>query len=337
MYRSLAAVFVSACLTIVLIDRLLAHISPVVHRREVQEGMADLEELDPEILVLGSSHGRTFHVLGQELVRQSNGSHTLVSIPLENGKLTAYEWLLDNRVSPLLEQSQRKRAALKRLIILTEWWDSCRDKSAGWNLPSRAWTLGTYVSDVLKNGMNNYNRNFVQSKWRRLFWDSPLVQDRGFETLPRNVIANLRHRSTKLTDDAYQQKVIGWQKLVEGGTSCLGNPTEMAALRHLVEFGVTNHLDTTVVLFPRKPDTLTEKSKSTTLRIFRDEVKELVEPMGARVVDLTWSSPLRSEDFMDDFDHVNREGNEKFAKWALSGPLAFLLESTVASDQRSTK
>jgi len=313
-----------------LIDRAFVHLAPVVHRREVQEGITDFEKSNPEILVLGSSHGRTFHILGQELSRVSNGAHSLVSIPLEYGKLSAYAWLLDNRVVPLLdaptEQGGRKRANLRRFIILTEWWDSCHDKSAGWNLPSRAWTFRYFAADVIEHGMSSYNRNYLQSQWRRLFWNSALVQDRGFDTLLRNVQSRLRHRPMGLSADEYQQKVATWQKMVENGVTCLGSPAEMAGLSHLLQFGQQRTLDTTIVLFPRKPDTLTDEAKKTTLQSFREKVLQLAQPFGARVIDLTTSTPLESSDFMDDFDHVNAEGNKKFAKWALAGPMGFLLQ-----------
>jgi len=329
-FRSLALVVLSACVTLVAVDQAFAGLAPVLHRREVHEGMSDLEKLNPEVLVLGSSHGRTFHVLGQELSELSHGSHNLVSIPLENGKLSSYAWLLDHRVVPLLQAptaaAQAKRNSLKRFIIITEWWDSCRDKSAGWNLPSRAWTLSDYVASVAADGTNDFNRNFVQSEWRRLFWNSSLVQDRGFGTLLTKVMSRLRHRPNGLTPEVYQSQVTGWQKMVEDGVKCLGNSEEMGALKHLIDFGQSNKLETTIVLFPRKPDTLTEKARATTLREFHDRIVTLAEPMGVRVVDLTTSTPLKSSDFMDDFDHVNSTGNIDFAKWSLAGPLSFLLQ-----------
>ena len=124
--------------------------------------------------------------------------------------------------------------------------------------------------------------------------------------------------------------------MVEAGISCIGNPDEMSALEHLVKFGLQNRLDTTVVLFPRKPDTLTEKAKVTTLREFHDRVVALTEPLRVRVADLSSSTPLKSDEFMDDFDHVSAIGNQKFAKWALAGPLAFLLQPPLPPHEGGT-
>ena len=124
--RSLALVALAACLSILASDMALGRLVPIVHRREVQEGMADFERTDPETLVLASSHARTFHSLGIELEARTQGQRSLVAIPLEFGKLTSYEWLLNHRIIPQLvgqdERATRKRHALKRLIILTEWW-----------------------------------------------------------------------------------------------------------------------------------------------------------------------------------------------------------------------
>ena len=56
-------------------------------------------------------------------------------------------------------------------------------------------------------------------------------------------------------------------------------------------------------------------------------VRAQAEPRAARVVDLSWSTPLTDDDFMADFDHVDAEGNDRFASWALANDLAFLLAS----------
>jgi hypothetical protein len=80
-----------------------------------------------------------------------------------------------------------------------------------------------------------------------------------------------------------------------------------------------------IVLFPRMPVTITPKAEITTLRRFREMVEDVARQHDAIVLDLTLTSPLESSDFMDDFDHVDAEGNQKFAEWALAGPFADLL------------
>jgi hypothetical protein len=57
-------------------------------------------------------------------------------------------------------------------------------------------------------------------------------------------------------------------------------------------------------------------------------VQDVARRNGAQVLDLTLASPLESSDFMDDFDHVNPEGNQKFAEWALAGPFADLVSAS---------
>jgi len=330
-YRSLAVVVLFACMTVVSIDLVLAHIVPVLHRREVQEGVRDLERSDPETLVIGSSHARTFHVLGAELAARTNAQRTLVAVPLEFGKLRSYAWMLDHRIAPLVDdegpKGQLKRANLKRLLILTEWWDSC--PGPDWNLPSRVWTFSNFLGSLANTGLTSYNRNYLQSRWKRLFWDSALAQDRGTKELFNTARDRLLHRTT-VTPEAIQHTTEVWQHSIEAGTECIGDTEQMAGLRHLLDFGRTHQLETTVILFPRKPGTMTEKAKATTLTAFRNLVAELIAPYHARLVDLTWSTPLTDQDFMADFDHVSIEGNVKFARWALDGPLSFLTQAPQA-------
>jgi hypothetical protein len=325
--RSLALVALAACLSILVSDMALGRLVPIVHRREVQEGMEDFERTDPETLVLASSHARTFHSLGLELEARTQGQRSLVAIPLEFGKLTSYEWLLNHRIIPQLvrqdERATRKRQALKRLIILTEWWDSCTGPD--WNIPSRAWTLNDYAADVLVHGLTSYNRNYVQSRWKRLLWGSTLAQDRGADSLYKKARERLSGRQS--SPAVLAATTLAWQQMVEEGVTCIGNQAQMAAFDHMIDFGLNFQLDTTIVLFPRKPGTLTEKAKETTLARFREMVTTLSAPKGVRVIDLTWRTPLTDEDFMADFDHVSATGNVKFARWALDGPLTFMMNA----------
>jgi hypothetical protein len=234
--------------------------------------------------------------------------------------------MLDHRIAPLIDderpQGQLKRAKLKRMLILTEWWDSCAGPD--WNLPSRVWTFSNFLGSLASNGLTSYNRNYLQSRWKRLFWDSVLAQDRGTNELFNAVRDRLRHRT--VSPAALEQKTAIWKDMIEAGTTCIGDTEQMASLRHLLDFAQGHQLETTVILFPRKPGTLTERSKATTLTSFRNMVAAITEPYHARLVDLTWSTPLTDQDFMADFDHVNAPGNAKFARWALEGPLSFLTQ-----------
>ena len=85
-FRSLVIVAAFAALTVCLVDFGIQRVSPIVDLREAADGINDLAASDPETLVLGSSHGRTFHALGQQLQKETNPGIPLVAVPLENGK-----------------------------------------------------------------------------------------------------------------------------------------------------------------------------------------------------------------------------------------------------------
>ena len=178
---------------------------------------------------------------------------------------------------------------------------------------------------MLVHGLTSYNRNYVQSRWKRLLWSSTLAQDRGADSLYKNARERLSGRQS--SPAVLEATTLAWQQMIEEGVTCIGDQAQMAALDHMMDFGLKFQLDTTIVLFPRKPGTLTEKAKETTLARFREMVTTLSAPKGVRVIDLTWRTPLTDEDFMADFDHVSATGNIKFARWALDGPLTFMMKA----------
>jgi hypothetical protein len=339
-YSSVAWVALTAFLTLATLDIAVQRWLPFKRMREADDGIADLRKSDPEVLVLGSSHARTFHALGLELARRSNGSRTLVSVPLENGKLVPYAWVLEHRLAPLIDEKDaagaQKRGSLRRLFLLTEWWDSCT-ADAYWNVPSRAWTASDYLADLGSKGANSFNRNYVQSLWLHLFPGSTLVQHRGHRTVLDPAWSRFSDRFSPRPGSSVHsepqplvdERTLEWRTMIENGVECICNPAEMAALEQIVDFSLRRRLDTTVVLFPRKPSTLTKKAQETTLSRFHDCVEAVTAPRGVRLLDFTFSSPLGDTDFMADFDHVSAEGNAKFATWALGGPLSFLTTAPV--------
>ena len=341
--RALVGVVVGAVATILLADACLTYFVPPGGPREVTEGIQDLAASNPTTLVIGSSHARTFHALALELrERLGTSSLPMVAIPLENGKLLPYRWLLENRVAPLIDEvaadGTRVRPNLENLVLVTEWWDSC-DKSDGvyWNLPSRAWTLRDYVRDVSRNGVTSYNRNYVQTVIRRSFPHSALVVDR---TVPR-VKAVLGRRLLGIpfprTPEEEEKFLEGWRVMVEEGVRCIGAPAQMTALEQIIDFAKARNLHMTLVLFPRKPATLSERAKATTLEKFQGLLQAVAARRAVTLVDLTTSTPLTDEDFMADFDHVNAAGNQKFARWALEHHFQFLLKPGVPTDELSPR
>lgn len=312
---------------------LLTRTSPL---REFRDGIGDLVSGNPETLVLGSSHGRTFHVLGQELTQRRGYPGVLVSVPLEHGKLVPYEWVLKNRLLPLIVEKrrggERVRSNLQRFVLLTEWWDSCSFTAPGrpyWNLPGRAWAMEHYARDVLVTGVDSYNRNYLDHIYRRLIRRSVLVQSRGTDRIASAVERRVTGQIALRTPAEEAAFLAAWQEGVEAGSTCIGDPEQLAAFRSILATTRELGLETTVILFPRKPATITERAATTTIKRFHDIASEIAAQEGARFIDLTLSTPLDDTDFMDDYDHVNAKGNRKFAQWALDNDLAFLLEPPV--------
>lgn len=320
-----------AILTVAVMDLLAWQVAAPRHLREVEDAVADLRAEDPTVLAIGSSHGRTFHVMADSLSRRTAGQERMLAVPVEWGKLSSYAWVLEHRLLPLLDERDRTgtrvRGSLHRAIIVTEWWDSCENPDPPQNLPARAWTWSHYVDDVRENGFTGYNANFLGYRWSRLMRWSALVQDRGHGFIP----SNLRQRLLPAPPEAAQanfERLAGmWQEMVEAGASCIGSAREMRALDQMLDTLLGRGLEVTVLLYPRMPVTLTDRAKATTLAQYAALVRQRVAPRGVRVVDLTTGTPLTDADFGGDFDHVLPPGNARFSGWALDGPLSFLLEA----------
>jgi len=312
----------SAVVVIAVADAVLGRFAPPRALREVEDAVRDLERSDPTVLAIGSSHGRTFHTIGESLTVRTRGTERVVAVPVEWGKLSSYRWVLEHRLLPLFDGS---RPSLRRAIITTEWWDSCADPNPPRNLPARSWTWRDFGRDVRAHGLTSYNRNFLAYRFQRRFRQSSLVQDRGH----RRILPAVRRAIAPVSQDAsranFEALANEWKAMVEDGDRCLADEREMDAFAAMLDTLAARHVETTIVLYPRMPVTLTARAKATTLPHFAARVRALAEPRGVRVVDLTDSTPLRDEDFGDDFDHVRPDANQWFAKWALDGPLAFLL------------
>ena len=125
--------------------------------------------------------------------------------------------------------------------------------------------------------------------------------------------------------------------MVEEGVRCIGAPAQMTALEKIIDFAQARNLHVTLVLFPRKPATLSERAKGTTLVKFQDLLQSVAARRGVDLVDLTTSSPLTDGDFMADYDHVNVAGNQKFARWALKHHFPFLLKHGGRTDEPSPR
>jgi len=321
----LLIVAASALAVVIAADIALSKLAPAKQLREVADGLADFGRENPDTLVLGSSHARTLHVLGGELARRTGGGQSLVAVPLENGKWIPYQWVLEHRLKPLIEargpDGALVKSKLKRFVLITEWWDSCPHETGPyWNLPARAWDAGDFLADVADNGVNGFNRNYLQNRLRRTFDHSSLMYDRTQQLLVTR-ISDLAHGRPIAP---MHQDVPGWRKLVERGVSCIGDPQQMQAMKWIADYAASRGWEMTILLWPRKPLTLSDQARATTLPAFAQLMRKFAEPRHIRVVDLTTSSPIGDDDFMEDFDHINAAGNAKFATWALDHDLSFL-------------
>jgi hypothetical protein len=324
-FKSLIVIAISALAVVLGSDAVIRHFSPFTRAREAVDGLDDLRHSDPTILVVGSSYARTFNVLGQELAKQTAGSQRLLDIPLEAGKLSSYQWMIENRIAPLVDErdanGKLKRPSLQRFIVVTEWWDSCHVDHHT-NIPGRLWTLGDFSRSVFDDGLNSYNRNYLQYLWRRTFPESALVQYRGSLAPMRLAFRRLLGRSPGPTHDPATVEAFYREGIA--GMECAGDSKEIAALDYALKFATDRGLEATVVLFPFMPGMVSPEARATTYRKFSVLAEAVALKYGARLVDLVTPSPLLDEDWLPDCEHLNPRGNDRFTDWTLRGPLAFL-------------
>lgn len=321
--------------TIAVADVALQRVCPLLPKLiEVNDGVAAYEAGDPDTLVLGSSHSRSFAAIRDELARRTNGEHAMSLVAVEWGKLTSYEWVLNHRLRPLIEAEDGSghlvRPSLSRVLLVTEWWDGCAPEGGkAFNLPAKAWELKDFLADVAESGVTEFNRNYVTTRWKELTSGSILVQDRGLGRLQRALRGLLKSEEGRrvMEKSDYDTQVAIWRQMIEGAYDdpMCTDPGERAALGRILDYFAGRKVEVTLVLFPRMPVTLTDRARETTIRRFAVEMQVLTRARGLRLVDLTYGTPLGDSDFMSDFDHVTAEGNAKLATWALAGPLSDLL------------
>lgn len=310
-------------------DLLLGKVHHEPLKRQVRDGIQDLRTI-PNILAVSSSHGRSFHILGQELERRAGGSLTLDAIALESGKVHAMEWVLRHRLRPLImDQSGDIRKPLSHLLFGITWWDTCRHEEpidTAANIVTHGWTLNDYLNDVSGKGATALNRNYVRNQWRQIFKASALVRTRfaireNYGRFTNFVRVKL---GGSLPQAEYQIKLNYWNEEIETGQQCFLSEMDMQALDRFVAFSSEHSLDLTIILFPLKPDTITDKGKSDTIKPFTDHMLAYGKSNNIRVLDMT-TGILEDDDFMMDFDHVNAQGNLKWSERTLDTDLEFLL------------
>jgi len=328
-WGTLVVIALAAALTVVVADLALQRVSPVRHKTEVEDALASLPVPPPRILAIGSSHGRTFEAVHDELARRSDGALGCVAIPVEFGKWTSYEWVLRHRVGPEMEPG-----VVRHLVLITEWWDSTPPPvvpgahGRAQNLPSRAWTLRDFAADVVDEGLTPFNRNYLTERFRRLFHNSVLVQDRGYGRILEDAKDAVRPRDRAVDRRNFELQGAGWRQNLVAGAADIFHPDQTAAMDRILDWAAERDLEVTVLLYPRMPITIPEQALDPggTLAAFARGFRERYGDRVARIVDATTTSPLTDDDFAEDFDHLTAPGHRTLARWLLDGPLAFLLE-----------
>ena len=333
-WRTLALAGFGAIAGLLVVDILLKLVLGTPPRlSEVADAVRLYEHSDPSALVIGSSHARSFDSVAAELGRRSNGAEVLLEVPLEGGKLAGYSWVLQHRLQPLIDEhgpdGRKLRARLRRAVLVTEWWDSCAPDGPALNIPGRGWTAFDFLSDVSRNGLTSFNRSYVSNLWASQFAFVGLVRNRIGTWIPGAVRQRLYPPARR--ESYFEHMAEGWRSMVENGAVCIGDTGQMAALDSIMNFFNTRGVQTTILLYPRKPNTLSERAKQVTLAPFAELMRERAARFKVQVIDLTSKSPLSDENFTSDFDHVTPQGNALLSRFLLDGPLSFLGTDSVVS------
>ncbi len=321
-WRTFATLALSATVTLVAVDLLLQRVSPVPPPLlEVEDGVAAWEAGQPDVLVLGSSHTRSF-VPMRDVLKARIGKE-LVLVTVEWGTMGSYEWVLDNRFLSALQSKPR----LRDVVLVTTFFDFCSADavSSRSNLPARAWRVGDFARSVLSDGLTVFNRNYVQRRWNRLFVGSVLVQDRGHGRVVADLRDAVRPRGAEADAAARAAAIASMRAELDTRFEACHDPAERAAFERIVSKVSAAGLELTVVAFALVPGAVSEQFEGTTLVRFRGYLESFAARGEIRLVDFTLDSPLSDDDFMDDMDHVRPARNPALVEWLLADRMAFLL------------
>lgn len=333
-WGGLVGLALAAATLVAILDLVVSQILPPPRFPEVEDGVAQFAAGDPTVLVLGSSHLRTFEHVGSELARRTDGQGRLVAVPVDWGKASSYRWTWEHRLRPLLDETDASGAprhpSLRHVILVTQWWDF-RTLGPGddplVNLPARSWTFGDWLADVWANGVTPYNQNYVLHRWSRLFAGSVLVQFRGRTAILDRIKSTFRPEAEAAAlGERYRDRLRYFRQYVERGGELLFDPEDVDAFDALVREWKGRGLDVTVVLYPRMHGMVTEKALVSPIGLFSSWMAGNCRDRDVRLVDLSWEHPLSDADFGVDLDHPTDDANRRFASWALDGVLRFLVD-----------
>lgn len=346
---SLVGVVLGALVSLVAADLALRRLAPLPPRiMEVDDGVEMLASSNPETLVLGSSHTRSFIPVREALAAEratsprtrsaeaseggaASDGGDIALVPVEWGTFTSYRWVLENRLRPLIEEvdpatGAPRRSRLARALLVTTYFDMCATEyvESAPNLPSRAWTLRHFAADVASRGLTDFNRNYLQTRFKDVFRGSLLVQDRGHDRVLGALSSILHPVPPEAEEAARRTQIEGLRKHIEEQYAHCDDAREKVAFEAMIDYLQGRDIEVTVVLFPLMPELVSDRAKETTLKRYADYVAGLARQKPIRIADMTFGVPLDGGDFQRDFDHLTAEGARKFAAWALSHELAFL-------------
>ncbi len=335
--REPVLVIAGALVALACVEAAVQRVSPVPPPiMEVDDGVREYAASDPDTLVLGSSHTRSFAPMRDMVAERTHGAHRMALVPVEWGTFGSYQWVLDHRIRPLIEERDPatgalKRGRLRRAILVTTFYDLCRKPGLSEaNLPARAWTFGHFADDVAAHGLNDFNGNFLQTRLADALPFSALVQDRGHGFIVSRSIDFARGVSPdELAERRRYDLDVARARMEEQYAYC-DDPGHKRSLRETIDYLHGRRVEVTLVLFPLLPDIVSARSRETTLRRYERYVADLAREVPVRVTDMTLDGPFTYGDFQSDLDHLNREGNRKFSRWALDGHMAWLLDAPVA-------
>jgi hypothetical protein len=332
-----------AVLSFLVIDRLTSRFVRVPKLTEVYDSIGALEKGNPDTLVLSSSHGRVFQALAKEVERRTDGRSRIVALPVEAGGLEAYQWVIDNRIKPLVDERRKDgrlvRDRLRRFVLATDYWDTCPtqlertppgEAMVPQVLPRSAWMLRDYLSDVAGRGVSSFNRGYVRRNWIEVLSFSNLARNRfnARSEIQRWIDSARRGTTDQYTGWFFPLDMLEWQQMLEDLADCAKREDRAALYKGIITFAQERNLELTLILFPKLPETITPKAMSTTVNDYREQLRKVTSGSNVRIVDLFFAVPLQPSHFEADLDHLNGAGTQLFIDWTLTHDLAFLLRPT---------
>jgi hypothetical protein len=324
-WRRVAAVTLAASAVVLGADRLFARIAPFDQTLlQTEHGIRELRDGNPRILVLGSSHARSFPAVRERMTRLTGETGAMAVVPEEGGTFAAYNWILQNRLRPLIDERDaagvRVRSRLHDFLLITTHYDACPEGD-GAGVMAHGWRFRDFAADVNQRGITPQNRNYIRARWNEIWPWSSLVQDRGVFRLAAKL------RWFLPTSKGHERSLADrYREEMEDAYTRCRDPLQQGRFEETLAYLQGTGLAVTIVLFPLDPLVVSDRSRDTTLPRFSSYVADLAGRYGARVVDMTLNTPLENADFQRDLDHLSREGSHRFASWALDHELAFLLD-----------